>query len=80
MNPSGVGAQQNLLDAITEEPYSVADFSRLMDQWLPLTFAMNSLNRSMGQPDSYPFIIRPEVVSKLAFIHRVCRGAASLLR
>jgi hypothetical protein len=26
----------------------------LIDAWTPLTFAVNSLNRSMGQPDLYP--------------------------
>jgi hypothetical protein len=75
LNPIGADDAQNLRAAITEEPYDVADFDRLMAQWLPLTFAMNSLNRSMGQPDSYPFIIRPEVVTKMAFIHRVCQAA-----
>ena len=74
VNPIGAEAAQHLRAAITEDPYAVADFSRIVAQWLPLTFAMNSLNRSMGQPDSYPFIIRPEVVTKMAFIHRVCRG------
>jgi hypothetical protein len=75
LNPIGADDAQNLRAAITEEPYDVADFNRLMAQWLPLTFAMNSLNRSMGQPNSYPFIIRPEVVTKMAFIHRVCQQA-----
>jgi hypothetical protein len=47
-----------------------------MEQWLPLSLALNSLNRSMGLPDVYPFVIPPAVVEKLAFIHRVCRQAA----
>ena len=33
-----------------------ADFARLVDAWLPLTFAINSINRSMGLPDLYPFL------------------------
>jgi hypothetical protein len=37
--------------------------------WLPLTFAVNSLNRSMGQPDLYPFVLSPTVIGKLGFIH-----------
>ncbi len=40
-----------------------------MGAWLPLTFAVNSLNRSMGQPDLYPFVLGPTVIGKLAFIH-----------
>jgi hypothetical protein len=65
---------------ISEEPYEQADFQRIMDQWLPLTFAMNSLNRSMGQPDPYPFIIRPAVVEKMAFIHKVCQEVKHCLQ
>ncbi|RPD49952.1 hypothetical protein DNI29_03920 [Hymenobacter sediminis] len=75
VNPRRATDEQNLDAAITEDPYGVADFNRVMEMWLPLSFAMNSLNRSMGQPDSYPFIIAPDVVRKLDFIHRVCRQA-----
>jgi hypothetical protein len=42
---------------------------RIIDAWLPLTFAVNSINRSMGQPDLYPFVPAPSVIWKLAFIH-----------
>ena len=37
--------------------------------WLPLTFAVNSLNQSMGQPDLYPFVLAPTVMGKLRFVH-----------
>lgn len=46
----------------------------IIDAWLPLTFAMNSLNRAMGNPDLYPFVLSPEVVTKLAFVHDVVHG------
>jgi hypothetical protein len=42
-----------------------------MDAWVPLTFAMNSLNRSMGQADPYPFTLSPSVIEKLQFIHEI---------
>ena len=42
---------------------------RIIDAWLPLTFAVNSINRSMGQPDLYPFILPPPVIWKLTFVH-----------
>lgn len=45
------------------------DMARLIDAWLPLTFAVNSINRSMGQPDLYPFVLTPAVILKLTFIH-----------
>ena len=34
----------------------------------------NSLNRSMGSPDLYPFVLSPTVVTKLAFVHDVVHG------
>ena len=37
---------------------------------------MNSVNRAMGRPDLYPFVIAPAVVEKLRFIHDLVRGAA----
>ena len=48
---------------------TTAALARLIDAWLPLTFAANSLNRSMGQPDLYPFVLTPAVIVKLAFVH-----------
>jgi hypothetical protein len=30
---------------------------------------LNSLNRSMGMSDAYPFVLTPSVRTKLAFIH-----------
>jgi hypothetical protein len=46
----------------------------ILEAWLPLAFAVNSLNRSMGQPDLYPFVLSPGVVEKLGFIHDLVHG------
>ncbi|ACA19400.1 conserved hypothetical protein [Methylobacterium sp. 4-46] len=51
------------------DPHHAPDLGRLIEAWLPLTFAMNSLNRSMGQPDLYPFRLTPVVIGKLSFVH-----------
>jgi hypothetical protein len=51
------------------DSYAPGDFTRLVDAWLPLTFAMNSMNRSMGLPDLYPFVLTTPVIRKLSFIH-----------
>ena len=51
------------------DPYGPGDFNTLVEAWLPLTYAMNSMNRSMGLADLYPFILSAPVVKKLAFIH-----------
>ncbi len=50
------------------DPYN-ADMERIIDAWLPLTVAINAINRSMGQPDLYPFVLSPAVIVKLTFIH-----------
>jgi len=63
---------------LTVDPYQQEDFHTLMAQWLPLTFAMNNLNRSMGHSDLYPFFIPPNVLEKLRFIHRVCYQARTI--
>jgi hypothetical protein len=51
------------------DPYGPVDAETLVQAWLPLTFAVNSLNRAMGQPDLYPFLLTPVVQRKLACIH-----------
>ncbi len=56
------------------DPYHAPGARGLVDDWLPLTFAVNSLNRSMGQPDLYPFILSAPVVGKLEFIHKLIQG------
>lgn len=58
---------------ITVDPYTVSDFKRLFNMWVPLTFAVNNLNRSMGYSDFYPFVISNKIVEKLSFIHDVCK-------
>jgi hypothetical protein len=63
-----------MIDAnIDFDPYRNAAFSDIVDAWGPLTLAMNSINRSMGQPDLYPFKLGPGVIDKLAFIDQLLR-------
>jgi hypothetical protein len=49
-----------------DEADSVAD---LMRQWVPLTLALNEVNRSMGAGDLYPFALAPAAVRKIGFVH-----------
>jgi hypothetical protein len=46
-----------------------AAFDRLIDDWFPLTYVLNNLNRGMGLPDGYPFVLSPPAVEKLKFVH-----------
>jgi len=45
------------------------DFDDLISGWVPLTLAMNSLNRAMGMQDLYPFVLTGSVRTKLRFVH-----------
>jgi hypothetical protein len=46
-------------------------------RWLPLTYAVNSLTRSMGQPDLYPFVLAPTLIRKLRLVHGLSRALHS---
>ena len=50
------------------DPHDAA-IDRIIAAWVPLTFAVNSINRSMGQADLYPFVLTPQVIWKLGFVH-----------
>ncbi|SUA75233.1 Uncharacterized protein conserved in bacteria (DUF2248) [Nocardia otitidiscaviarum] len=47
-------------------------FDRIIDLWLPLAWALNMLNRSMGHRDLYPFVLAEPVLDKMRFIHELC--------
>jgi hypothetical protein len=71
-----VAKSSDLTTTIDFDPHQ-ASLERIIDAWLPLTFAMNSINRSMGQADLYPFTLGPGVIVKLAYVHeriRACVG------
>jgi hypothetical protein len=56
-------------------------FEDLIGGWIPLTMALNSLNRSLGTTDSYPFVLSEPAIAKLRFVHDVVAGArAQILR
>lgn len=62
---------------ITSNPYKAPTAAALVENWIPLTFALNSLNRSMGLNDLYPFVLSAAVIEKLGFIHRVVQMAGA---
>lgn len=69
-----VTSDDSLSAEIELDPYGTAKMTDIIDSWLPLTFAMNSLNRAMGHADLYPFVLSPVVVDKLSFVHDVVHG------
>jgi hypothetical protein len=50
----------------------------ILDDWLPLTYALNAINRSMGKEDLYPFVLSPKVIDKLRFVHQRVVGSPPL--
>ena len=68
-------AKDDTLDASVDfDPYRARNIDQLMESWMPMTLAFNSLNRAMGQPDLYPFVLSPPAIDKLGFVHRVIRA------
>ena len=45
------------------------EFDGIMDAWLPVAYLLNNLNRGLGLPDAYPFVLSPTVIDKLRFVH-----------
>jgi hypothetical protein len=67
----GVGGPQVLAaDAAPLYAYPAAapdDLRAMLDTWLPLTDALNAINRS-------PFVLAPAVIDKLAFVDALVRA------
>lgn len=59
------------------DPYHSTNFDEIFDRGAEITAAVNSLNRSMGQPDLYPFVIPPPAKERLRLVHRLIHDAAS---
>lgn len=57
-------------------PYSDGTIDELIEAWVPVTVAVNAVNRSMGQPDLYPFVLSDPVHEKLGFVHDLLRPEA----
>ena len=56
------------------DPYVEGSIEQIVEAWGPFVLAMNSVNRAMGRPDLYPFVLAPAVVDKLGFIRDLIRG------
>ena len=66
-----------LESSVDFDPYR-ATVDQLIEAWIPLTFAFNSINRSMGLNDLYPFVIGPAIIVKLGYISRLIHRAPHL--
>ncbi|WP_127089029.1 zinc-binding metallopeptidase family protein [Aquabacter cavernae] len=66
----------DLAVSVDFDPYNAHSAQELIDAWVPLTVALNSVNRSMGQRDLYPFVLSQPVMEKLDFIHSLIHAGA----
>ena len=51
--------------------YKESDFKNILDSAIPTLTVINSVNRSMGLTDIYPFVMNKAVIQKLHFIHNL---------
>ncbi len=75
LNTDPRGGHDELEAAVDFDPYRAGSADRLVDAWVPLSVAINEIQRSMGQPDSYPFVLSQPVVEKLEFIRGIVAKA-----
>jgi hypothetical protein len=71
-------ARGHIAASIDFDPYQSRAFEPIIESWLPVEFATNSLNRSMGHLDLYPFLLSPKVIEKLGFMHALTHQPAAL--
>ena len=57
------------------DPYT-APTDALTAQMMPYSFALNAVNRSMGQPDLYPFHLSAAITGKIDYVNRLVARAA----
>jgi hypothetical protein len=80
LRPDATGARATAAkrrNALAVDRLDLSDFDDLMKGWIPLTTALNSMNRSFGTADPYPFVLAPAAVDKLRFVHDLVEGATS---
>jgi len=65
------GQEQEMEEVVNPLETGRPDFDTLVEQWVPLTLLVNSLNRSLGQEDAYPFALSVGALQKLRYVHDV---------
>jgi hypothetical protein len=53
-------------------------FDQIIEDWFALTYILNNLNRGMGLPDAYPFVLSDPTIAKIRFVHDIVRDAHSV--
>ena len=63
-------------ERISTDRLAFCDFESLTSGWNAVTLALNSLNRSMGMKDAYPFVLSPKVLGQTALRARADPASA----
>ncbi len=61
-------------------PLGPSAFPTIIEMWLPLSWSLNMVNRSMGHDDLYPFVLPPAVLDKMQFVHTVIEEVTQQLQ
>ena len=72
-----VAGSEAALPTLATRRLQMQSFEDVINGWFPLTVALNSLSRSMGSDDLYPFVISDAAVEKLRFVHHVIASISS---
>ena len=67
----GLGAKQIPVGSAKPD-----QFEATIEEWLKLVVVLNSINRSMGHHDLYPFVLSFSVIEKLRFISELITSSA----
>jgi hypothetical protein len=57
--------------------HELTSFEAKIESWFSVTYMLNNLNRGLGLPDSYPFVLSDAVIQKLRFVHDTIEMAAA---
>lgn len=74
------GPQLELAEQVpirSDPAHAGGEMPQLLASWVPLTLALNAMNRSMGIADLYPFVLGPAVDAKLTFVDRLVRASVA---
>ncbi|HVZ42465.1 MAG TPA: putative zinc-binding peptidase [Ramlibacter sp.] len=63
------GNEEEVEEVVNPFETGTPDFDSLVEQWIPVTLLVNSLNRSLGQDDAYPFALSAGALAKLRYVH-----------
>jgi hypothetical protein len=69
--PGDDGQEFEIEEVVNPVETGSPEFDTLVEQWVPLTLLVNSLNRSLGQEDAYPFALSSAALEKLRYVHDV---------